>query len=389
MGKEIYFDNSATTRLRDDVIDIILQSYTEAYGNPSSLHKKGIQAEKRVNTARETIAKAINCIGSEIILTSGGTEANNLAIKGIAHRYKRRGMHLITSKIEHPSVLNAFKFLEQEGFNVSYIDVDNDGVILLEELKKNITSETILVSIMMVNNEVGSIQPIERILKIFEEYGHEIILHVDAVQALGKIPIDVQKMGIDLLTVSGHKLHGPKGSGALFLRNGLNLQPLFDGGGQEHGLRSGTENVPAIVGLGKAVEIALAEIDDFNDNITNLKKLLIDRILQEISDTYLNGPDVDSCYSVPHIANISFKGIKGEILVHAMEEHGVYMSTGSACSSRRAHKSHVLDAMSFDTGRIEGSVRFSFSIFNTEEEVNFCVDKLKEAVEELRTIIRR
>lgn len=389
MGKEIYFDNSATTRLRDDVIDIILQSYTEAYGNPSSLHKKGIQAEKRVNTARETIAKAINCIGSEIILTSGGTEANNLAIKGIAHRYKRRGMHLITSKIEHPSVLNAFKFLEQEGFNVSYIDVDNDGVILLEELKKNITSETILVSIMMVNNEVGSIQPIERISKIFEEYGHEIILHVDAVQALGKIPIDVQKMGIDLLTVSGHKLHGPKGSGALFLRNGLNLQPLFDGGGQEHGLRSGTENVPAIVGLGKAVEIALAEIDDFNDNITNLKKLLIDRILQEISDTYLNGPDVDSCYSVPHIANISFKGIKGEILVHAMEEHGVYMSTGSACSSRRAHKSHVLDAMSFDTGRIEGSVRFSFSIFNTEEEVNFCVDKLKEAVEELRTIIRR
>ncbi len=389
MKREIYFDNSATTRLRDDIIDIIIQLYTEAYGNPSSLHKKGIQAEKKVNTAREIISKIINGTSSEIIFTSGGTEANNLAIKGIAQRYKRRGMHLITSKIEHPSVLNAFKFLEQEGFNVSYIDVDNKGVILLEDLNKKITSETILVSIMMVNNEVGSIQPMEQISKICAEYGHEIIFHVDGVQALGKIPIDVEKMGIDLLTISGHKLHGPKGSGALYLRNGLELLPLLDGGGQEHGLRSGTENVPAIAGLGKAVEIASAEIDYFNENITKLKKLLINRILQEIPDTYLNGPDVDSCFSVPHIANISFSGIKGEILVHAMEEHGVYMSTGSACSSRRSHKSHVLNAMGCDTERIESSVRFSFSILNSVEEVNFCVDKIKEVVEELRTIIRR
>ena len=358
MNREIYFDNSATTRIRDDVIDTILQTYLEAYGNPSSLHKKGIQAEKKVNTAREIISKAINSTSSEIIFTSGGTESNNLAVKGIAQRYKRRGMHLITSKIEHPSVLNVFKFLEQEGFNVSYIGVDNNGVILLEELKKEIAPETILVSIMMVNNEVGSIQPIEQISKILKKYDHEIIFHVDGVQALGKIPIDVEKMGIDLLTISGHKLHSPKGSGALFLRDGLELQPLFDGGGQERGLRSGTENVPAIAGLGRAVEIASAEIDYFNEKIIKLKKLLIDRVLQEIPHTYLNSPSVDSCFSAPHIANISFEGIKGEILVHAMEEHGVYISTGSACSSRGSHK-RCVKRVGVTRKRIE-SHRFSF-----------------------------
>lgn len=389
MNREIYFDNSATTKIRDDVLDYIIKFYIDIYGNPSSLHRKGIKAEESIHKSRNIISKTINSSPDEIIFTSGGTEANNLAINGIAHRYQRRGRHLITSKIEHPSVTNVFKQLEKKGFDVSYINVNENGVICLNELKKAITPNTILASIMMVNNEIGSIQPIKQISQIIRNYNKDIIFHVDGVQALGKIPIDVEEAGIDLFTISGHKLHGPKGSGALYVRDRLELIPIFEGGGQERGLRSGTENVPAITGMGKAIKIASAEINNFYEHVMNMRKFLISEIQNKIPDTYLNGPDMDSDLCAPHIANISFLGIKGEILVHALEEYGIYISTGAACSSKKTSKSHVLDVMGCSPERIESSVRFSFSILNTMDEVRFCVDKLIEVVKELRSIIRR
>lgn len=390
MSKEIYFDNSATTKVRKEVIDVILSTFNENYGNPSSLHKKGIQAEKAVEISREIIANALKCNSSEIFFTSGGTEANNLAIKGTAYRYKRRGKHLITSNIEHPSVINTFKYLENEGFDVSYIDVNKDGIVIIEELKKEITPETILVSIMMVNNEIGSIQPVEEISRIISSQSqNKIIFHVDAVQGFGKIPIDVGNMGIDLLTISGHKFHGPKGIGALYVRSGIELIPLIAGGEQERGLRSGTENVPGIVGLGKAAELAVMGLKEFNSKVSELKERLSRRIIEEIPGVRINGPICDDPHSAPHIINISFKGIKGEILVHAMEQYGIYLSTGSACSSRKSHSSHVLKAIGCEDEELEGAIRFSFSAFNTVDEVDYCVEKLKGEVKELRSIIRR
>ncbi|AEH51478.1 cysteine desulfurase family protein [Pseudothermotoga thermarum] len=377
--KEVYLDNSSTTKALDEVIEAMVNALKVCYGNPSSLHRKGIEAEKIVLDAREKIAKALQVKPSEIYFTSGGTESNNLAIKGVAYAKRKQGNHLITSQIEHPSVLEVFKQLENEGFKVTYIPVDKEGHVDLEQLEKSITPETILVSIMYVNNEVGSIQPMEEIVKIVSRH-ENITLHVDAVQAFGKIPLLPSLKGIDLLSISAHKIYGPKGIGALFIREKTKIVPLFNGGGQEKGIRPGTENVPGIAGFSAAVEVVFKNFEEWTLRMRNLKNHLRNRILTEIDGTVLNGPKDGA----PHILNISFLGVKSEVLLHTLEVHGIYVSSGSACLSKKGQKSHVLLAMKKKDEEIDGAIRFSLSPFLTFEDIDYTVEVLKKEVAQLR-----
>ncbi len=377
--KEVYLDNSSTTKVINDVIESMINAMTVCYGNPSSLHRKGIEAEKIVTKAKETFAEIMQIKPSEIYFTSGGTESNNLAIKGVAYAKRRQGNHLITSCIEHPSVLEAFKQLEKEDFSVTYLSVDNKGCVNLEELQKAIKEETILVSIMYVNNEVGSIQSIEEIARIVSGKSNAVF-HVDAVQAFGKVPLPKQLKGIHLLSLSAHKIYGPKGVGALFLRDGIRILPLFNGGGQEHGVRPGTENVPGIAGFSTAAKVVFKNFDEWTRHMRKLKEHLKDGILSEIPDTVLNGP-VDGA---PHILNISFLGVKAEVLLHALEEHGIYVSTTSACMSKKATRSYVLKAMGKSPAEIESAIRFSFSPFLTNEDIDYTLKVLKAQVSQLR-----
>lgn len=408
--REIYLDNSATTRVSDRVAQTVYEVMTEQYGNPSSLHGKGIEAEKLMRKARETIAQALGVKPAEVYFTSGGTESNNLAIKGAAYSMQKMGKHLITTTIEHPSVLDTFKELENEGFQVTYLDVNKEGFIDVEELREALRRETTLVSIMYVNNEVGSIQPVEEAAAYIHR-NKSTLFHVDAVQAFGKIPLVRALKGIDMLSISGHKIYGPKGIGALFVRENVRLHPLFNGGGQEKGVRSGTENLPGIAGLGVAVEDAMNNLFEWRKAMEELKKRLCDRILQEIPDTVLNGPRRD-CSRVlaktsiksdiegsgvslnvnaaaPHILNISFLGVRGEILLHALETHGIYVSTGSACSSHKSGKSHVLSAMGKDAEEIDGAIRFSLSPFLSIDDIDYTVEILKKEVAEIRKFVRK
>lgn len=385
--QELYLDNSATTRVYDDVIGIMMDYHRNKYGNPSSLHRMGIEAEKGVKNARDILAKFLNVEEKEIIFTSGGTEGNNMAIMGVINRHRRKGKHIITSKIEHPSVLNVFKELEKADFEVNYLDVDDKGLIDLEQLEACIKNDTILVSIMMVNNEIGTIQPIQQIGKVIKKRNKDCIFHVDGVQALGKIHCNPKEMGIDLLTMSSHKLHGPKGVGALYIDNRIPIHPIIFGGEQETGLRSGTENVPGIVGFGKAIEIIG---DHFEENMTylyQLRETTRRRILEEIDHFRINGSDNDQEIA-PHILSVSFKWIKGEVLLHFLEQDGIYVSTGSACSSKRKG-SHVLSNVGLDDGYIDGTIRISFSVFNRENEIDYLLTSLKNHVERLRKIMRR
>lgn len=386
--EEIYLDNCATTKPFDEVIEIMLKYYKEEFGNPSSLHRKGINAENGIKYARGQIASMLSVEKNEIYFTSGGTESNNLAIKGVVERNNRFGKHIITSTIEHPSVLQVFKELENKGYNVSYLEVDKNGIINLNKLKELMTKETIMVSIMKVNNEIGTIQPIEDISNIIKNINPKCILHVDGVQAFGKIPCSPKVEGIDLFTISAHKIHGPKGIGAIYINKAIKIFPQVKGGGQERDLRSGTENVPGIVGFGKAVEITKSNFDKLILNLRKSRNLVKNKISTSIADCIINGPKEDYKTS-PHILSVSFKDIKGEVLLHSLENSGIYISTGSACSSNKKNSNYVLKNISLDNKYITGTIRISFSDFNTEEQLNYFTDNLYNNVKMLRKIIGR
>ncbi|QJA09487.1 cysteine desulfurase [Romboutsia sp. CE17] len=381
---EIYLDNSATTKPYPEVVDKMVYALTTDYANPSSLHRKGIEVEKNIKLIRQDIARTLGAKDKEIYFTSGGTESNNAIIRGVANLYKKRKNHIISTEIEHPSVLQTLNDLEQDGFEVTYLKVDRDGKINIEELKNAIKPSTILITIMHVNNEIGSIQPIEDIGKYLKSLKDKIYLHVDAVQSYAKINFKPSRYNIDFMSVSGHKLHGPKGIGFMYIKENNRLKPLITGGGQEIGIRSGTENVPGIYGLGEAVKVINKDLNKTIDKISELKNLLKEEIVNNIEDIKLNSPEDGVC----HILNVSFKDVRGEVLLHYLEQKGIYVSTGSACSSKKKG-SHVLNAIGLNQNEIEGAIRFSLSDLNTKEEILEVVKILKDSVNDLRMIIRR
>lgn len=375
----IYLDNAASTPVHEKVVEEMIPFFKEQYGNPSSIHKYGRLANLAIQNARKRIADMINADNNEILLTSGGTESNNTAIYGIV--YQSKGKHVITSSIEHDAILEPCKRLEKEGCKISYLPVDKYGLVNTENLKNEISDETCLITIMYANNEVGTIQPIKEIARIAQK--NKILFHTDAIQAIGKTPIDVREIGVDLLSISSHKINGPKGVGALYIRNGVKISPLILGGGQERGLRSGTENVANIVGFGMACKLAK---DSMEDNIVHYKKLttkLASRIINEISCTTLNGhPDK----RIPNNTHFTFLGVSGEDLIIKLDENKIAASTGSACSVRVQKASHVLKAMGFSHEQITGSLRLTVGIINSEEEIDKTVDVLKQVVQELRIV---
>ena len=375
----IYLDNAASTRIHDNVLNSMLPYLKEQYGNPSSIHRQGRLTRKAVNKARKQIAVIINADPAEILITSGGTESNNTALNGITSQFP--SSHIITSSIEHDAVLEPCKKLSSKGFKVDYLPVDKFGMINTSDLENTISEKTSIVSVMFGNNEVGTIQPISEIAKLCHE--NEIIFHTDAVQAVGKIPIDVKELGIDLLSISSHKLHGPKGIGALYIRDGVKIDPIILGGGQEFRLRSGTENVASIVGFGKACEIAQNHLIENNLLIKKLQNLLIVRILDEIPEVTFNG---HSESRLPNNTHFTFLGVNGEDLIIKLDEYGIAASTGSACSVNTQKASHVLESMGFSLEQITGSLRLTVGIFNTENEINETVDILKKTVKELRAV---
>ncbi len=381
---EIYLDNSATTKPYQEVVDKMVEALTTDYANPSSLHRKGIYIEKNIKSIRQEIARTIGAKDKEIYFTSGGTESNNSIIRGVVNLYKKRKNHIISTQIEHPSVLNTLKDLEEDGFEVTYLKVGKDGKIDIEEFKQSIKPTTILVTIMHVNNEIGTIQPIEQIGKYLKSLKDKVYFHVDAVQSYGKINFKPSKYNIDFMSVSGHKLHGPKGIGFMYIKENNRLKPILTGGGQEIGIRSGTENVPGIYGMGEAIKILNKDLDGSINKIQQLKDLLKEEIVNNIDNIKINSPEDGVC----HILNISFEDVKGEVLLHYLEQKGVYVSTGSACSSKKKG-SHVLNAIGLNPKEIDGAIRFSLSDLNTREEIIETVKILKESVSDLRMIIRR
>lgn len=376
---EVYFDNSATTKPYEEVIESIADTMRNYYGNPSSAHKLGLKAESKMNESRETIAKTINCSKDEIVFTSGGSESNNFLIKG----FVKEGSHVITTDIEHPSVINMCQELESLGVNLTYLKVDNQGRISLEELEQAISKDTQIITIMHVNNEIGSIQDIEKIGKLIKEKSSRVKFHVDAVQSYGKYKIDVQKCKIDLLSASGHKIHGPRGIGFAYVRKGLVPKPLIFGGGQERSFRSGTENLASMVGFAKAAELIYKNRQENFDKVSELKKYFIDK-LNGFENIKINSP-LSELFS-PYILNVSFIGVRAEVLLHLLEEGGVYVSTGSACSSKDTKDSHVLKAVGLKDNEIKGTIRFSFSRENTKEEVDHAIDILERSLKFLRRV---
>jgi len=387
MPQEIYLDNAATTRPHPAVVEAMREVMTVDYGNPSSLHRMGVEAERRIEGARAEIAALLGVNPREIVFTSGATEANNLAIRGVASAYKRKGKHLITTQIEHSSVIEPCRRLQEEGFEVTYLPVDRYGLVDPGSLAEAIGPETILVSVMAVNNEVGSIQPIEEIGKIVREAGRKlgrrILFHVDAVQALGKVPLSPNRAGIDLLSLSGHKIAGPKGIGALFIREGVRLTPLLYGGDQERGLRPGTENVPGIVGMGVAARLLGETQSAVVPRLRGLRARLLS-FLRGHPRIQVNGPPDEQ--AAPHILSITAKGVLGEHLVHRLEVDGIYVSTGSACHSRRTEPSHVLLAMGLTREEALSTIRISFGYETTEEDVEVAGQAILQAVDELASL---
>ncbi len=380
MYKEIYLDNSATTRPFDEVIEYIGEISKNIYGNPSSLHTKGIEAEKLVRKARESIAGTLGADSKEIYFTSGGTESNNLAIRGFLEANPRKGNHVITTTIEHPSVLEVFKYLAAKGYKVDYIDVDAKGVINLEQLRAKISRETALISMIYVNNEIGAVQPMEEVVRIKNSINRDTAIHMDAVQAYGKLLITPQKMGVDMMSVSSHKIHGPKGIGALYVGKPVKIKPIVFGGGQETLLRSGTENVPGICGFGLAAETIFKSLTQNHEKVAGLRQLFIKKLEEEMEDYRV----LSSEGSLPYILNISFANLKSEVLLHHLEEKNIFVSTGSACSSRKNIHSHVLRAIGLDGKYIDGAIRFSFSAWNTENDIEKTVEALKEIVPKIQ-----
>ena len=375
-----YFDNAATTKVKKEVVEAMLPYCTEKYGNPSSMYTKGREARRAVEEAREKVAHLINAKPNEIYFTSCGSESDNTAIKGIAYANWRKGKHIITSKIEHPAVLHTCQSLEKQGFEVTYINVDANGFIKLDELKNSIRNDTILISIMFANNEIGTIQPIEEIAKIAKMYN--ILFHTDAVQACGNIPIDVKRMGIDLLSLSGHKLYAPKGIGALYVRSGIEFEKFMDGGHQEKNKRAGTENVPGIVALGKACELAKNNLQNHMKHLQEIRDYYINKLESKISDVRLNGTRKKR---LPGNANFSFKGVEGEALLLNLDAKGICASSGSACTTGSNSPSHVLTAIGLSQELANGALRTTFGEENTKEDVDYLIDSLVEIVQRLKT----
>jgi len=379
MDKVVYMDNSATTYVKDEVLQEMLPYFTQKFGNPSSIYSLGREAKKVIEEAREKVAKAFRCEPKEIFFTGSGTEADNWAIKGVAFANRSKGNHIITTAIEHHAVLHTCQYLEKEGFEVTYLPVDEYGMVSLEKLKNAITDKTILISVMFANNEIGTIQPIEEIGKIAKEKG--IYFHTDAVQAVGNVDIDVQKYNIDLLSLSAHKFHGPKGIGALYVRKGVKMHNFLQGGAQERGRRAGTENVAAIVGLGKAIELATKDIEGHNKRVSALRDRLIKGVLDTIPYTRLNGHPTQR---LSGNANFSFEFIEGESLLLMLDMKGIAASSGSACTSGSLDPSHVLLAIGLPHEIAHGSLRLSLGDDNTEEEVDYVLEVLPQIVDRLR-----
>lgn len=383
---EAYLDNSATTRCSEGAAAMVMKVMREDFGNPSSMHTKGVEAEHYIREAKDFFAKNLKVDEKEIYFTSGGTESNNLALIGSAMANKRSGNHLITTSVEHASVDNPMKYLEEQGFEVTYLPVDQDGIVSLEALKEALRPETILVSVMYVNNEVGAVQPVDEIAKLVKDYDSKIIFHVDAIQAYGKYRIWPKKEGIDLLSVSGHKIHGPKGTGILYVNSKLKIHPILLGGGQQKGMRSGTENVPGIAGLAEAAKECYENLDEKIDRLYALKERFVKQI-EELDDVKVNGRTGRD--SAPHIVSVSFRDVRSEVLLHALEEKGIYVSAGSACSSNKPAVSHTLKSMGVEKDLLGSTIRFSFCFETTEEETDYCVRELRELLPMLRRYVRR
>lgn len=378
---EAYFDNSATTRVLDSVRDVVVKMMTEDYANPSAKHIKGVEAEKHIKEARAVIAKTLKVQEKEILFTSGGSESNNMALIGTAMANRRAGNHIISTNVEHPSVYNPLSFLEEMGFEITYLPVDGNGHISLEELEAAVRPETILVSVMYVNNEVGSVEPLEEISKIVKKKNPAALIHADAIQAYGKYVIRPKKEGIDLLSVSGHKLHGPKGVGFLYIDEKVKIKPLIYGGGQQKGMRSGTENVPGVAGLGAAAKEAYTDHEAKISYLYELKDYLMER-LGELPGTHINSQPGRE--SAPQIVSVSFEGIRSEVLLHALEDRGIYVSSGSACSSNHPGISGTLKGIGVKPELLDATLRFSFSTFNTREEIDYSIEVLQELLPVLR-----
>ncbi len=384
--EEVYLDNSATTMAYECVGDIVRKVMCEDYGNPSSMHAKGVEAEQYIKEAKETFAKLLKVKDKEIFFTSGGTESDNLALRGAAHANQRAGKHLITSAIEHPAIINTMRHLEEEGFRVTYLPVDRYGRIKLEALKEALCEETILVSVMYVNNEVGSVQPIQEAASIVKAYNKNILFHVDAVQGFGKYRIYPRKLKVDLCSVSGHKIHGPKGTGVLYIGENVKIKPIVYGGEQQKNVRSGTENVPGIAGLSLAAKTIYQDLDVKVAKMRSLKKHFIEGV-SGIEDTTIHGLYDET--SAPHIISVGFAGIRSEVLLHALEEKGIYVSSGSACASNHPQVSGVLRGIGARQEFLDATLRFSMSEFTTLQEIDYTLDTLYNIVPRLRKYTRR
>ncbi len=391
----VYLDNSATTRAFDEVTEYMVHVMKDVYGNPSSLHMAGVEAEREVRMAAQMIAKTLKADEKEILFTSGGTESDNIALIGTAMANRRAGMHIITTRTEHPAVLETAKYLEEQGFNLTYLDVMHDGRVDINDLKNALTDETILVSIMHVNNETGAVNDIEKLAAAVKEYNLSIVFHTDAVQSYGKYEICPKKMKIDLLSISGHKIHGPKGSGVLYVNEKVRIRPIIFGGGQQKGLRSGTENVPGIAGIGLAAKLIYEDFAEKTDKLYDLKSYFAGE-LSKLPDVTVNGipseAGSDFCalvrQSAPHIVSASFAGVRSEVLLHTLEAAGIYVSSGSACSSNKPAKSATLTAMGIDRNLLDSTLRFSFSVMTTREELDRTLEVLAAELPKLRRYTR-
>lgn len=388
---EVYLDNSATTRVFPEVAELMTKIMCEDYGNPSSLHMKGVQAEQYLRYAKETFARVLKVKESEILFTSGGTESDNLALVGCAMANRRRGNHLITTQIEHPAILQTMHYLENQGFQVTYLPVDHRGLVRTEDLQRAMRPDTILVSVMHTNNEIGSVQKIEELSGLVKRMNPYTLFHVDAVQGFGKFKIYPKRMGIDLLSASSHKIHGPKGVGILYINEKVKIQPILFGGGQQQNLRSGTENVPGIAGMAKAAEILYAHFEEDIEQLYRCKRYFIDGV-ERIEDVVVNGlPDGDPYGETmaPHVVSVSFRGVRSEVLLHALEEKGIYVSAGSACSAHKPQPSATLKAIGVEKNMLESTIRFSFSVFTTMEEIDYTLQVLYDKIPMLRKYSRR
>ena len=383
---EIYLDNSATTRCYREVGELVMQVMCSDYGNPSSMHLKGVEAERYIKEAKEQIAKVLKVTPKELIFTSGGTECDNLALIGAARANRRNGNHLITTSIEHPAILNTMQFLEEEeGFRVTYLPVDENGCASLEALKEALCPETILVSMMYVNNEIGAVQPIQEAVSLVKNYNRRILFHCDAVQGFGKYRIYPKRIGVDMLSVSGHKIHGPKGTGFLYISEKMKIVPIIYGGGQQKGMRSGTDNVPGIAGLGLASKMVYDHLEENNKHMRDLRTYFV-RELAKMDQVVVHGPQGEE--AAPQIVSAAFVGVRSEVLLHTLEERDIYVSAGSACSSHKRKVVGTLSAMGMETAQRESTLRFSFSEENTFEEVDYCLEVIGQVLPMLRRYSR-